>query len=408
MGNAKRIMWAPTLRLIRQLGIKHYKPDHNEHTIRNTRNENVLRVYGSETLRELEKPRGGGADLRRIRWDECGAQRPTYLKYLFENVLQPMMLDHRECDAWMMGSPGPSSAGFWFDITAGSALGWKRFYWTAKDNPYIDDYEAFVAALFETNGWNDETPTYRREYLAEWANDPSRIIFRYHPKRNWLPELPTLSPGDRWVYGIACDFGVMNATACVVFAWPERFGRAVYLVESWQAPLLTTSEAAARIYSTWERYRPHSLVGDIGGMGKAYQLEWNRRYPGIPMLAANKQDKRAGLEYASDALHIATSKGPSYEHRGLFVVGKQEALEHQLATLQWDEDREDIQDGQDDDLAVCVVYGYKQSPAFLNMGELPPPLPNWTGTPWQHTGGPPRQATDIERAFQGAFRRKRT
>jgi hypothetical protein len=406
IGSAKRIMWEPTKQEIRAHKIGWYKLNHNDHTITNEKNDNVVRVYGSETVRELEKPRGGGKNLRRIRWDECGAQRPTYLQYIFQDVLQPMMMDNPESNAWMMGSPGPTPVGFWYDVTDGDAPGWERHSWTARDNPHVD-YEQFIKLLFETNGWDEQTPTFRREYLALWEADPARLVFRYHPMRNLVPQLPELAPGDRWVYAIGLDFGVMDATACAVLAWPERFGKGVYVVETWQltnAP--APSDAAKRIYATWQKYRPQYLIGDLGGLGKGFWAEWNKAYPGIEMRMANKQDKRGGLEFVSNALHIAKAEGAIYNHVGLFTLPQCVELQKQWATLQWDEEREDIAEGQDDHLSDAVMYAWKSSPAFLNTTAEPTPPPDYRGTTWEFRP-PARQEAPLESAFAGAFRRRR-
>lgn len=402
--SARRIFWRPLRRLAAELKLP-LKFDESKWTVTGPTG-NVLSVHGTETIRDLERQRG--SKFRRVRIDECGAMRPGYLKQLVQDVLQATLMDDSASSMWLCGTPGVSAAGYWWEASADpDNKGWERHEWTAEENPTIEDYAGFIAEIMRLNSWNETSPQYLREYRNKWAADPSRIVFRYHPARNWLPELPQLAPGDRWVHCLISDFGVMDATASVVLCWPERFGRGVYAVHSWKESMLTTGEAAERIYGTWGVYKPQFLVGDVGGMGKAYQLEWNRRYPGIEMMAADKADKRAGLEFTSNALHIADSSGSIHQHRGLFVVGHQPELQRQLTVLQWDEEREDIQDGQEDDLAVCVVYGNKYSPAFLNATAEPAPPPVYAQTNTWALRPPPKQPAPLARAFSGAFRKKR-
>jgi hypothetical protein len=405
--SARAIFWRPLRALDRELRLG-LKFDESKWTVTGPQRQ-ILTVTGSETMRDLERKRG--RKFRRIRGDECGAMRPAYLKYLLQDILEPTLMDDPESDIWLSGTPGPAPAGIWYEITSGLLDGWEVHRATAADNPSIVNYQEFIDGVLARWNWTPDTPKFRREYLGEWSTDPGRQVFRYDPMRNRLPALPTLLPGDHWVYGMAMDFGVGDATACVVLAWAARYGRAVYVVDAWAESGMSVGETANRGRVTWDKWRPSVLVGDVNGLGKYAEVEWNRRFQDIPMVPADKLKKRAALEFASDAMLHTSLGGDARDHYGLGVLQSVDPrLGQQLATVLWDEDRKDIQDGQDDDLAMALVYGWRASPAFLNLQasdsvEVPPKTQTQRYVEAMMASSKPQKP--LERSFSGAFRRKR-
>ncbi len=389
--SAKANMWRPLMRLDRKysLGLRF---DHAKMTVTNPRNHAVLQVRGSETLRDLERPRGNG--YFKIRLDECGAWRPTYLEYALREVLMPAMMDRTDSTIWLAGTPGRVAVGPFLEITEGKVQGWDVHKWTARDNPHVD-YQRFIFGpclscetqaleckhgILAQNNWTEDSPAFRREYLAEWVIDGTVVVYQFSRERNVIAALPELVPGDQWQWAMGCDFGVGDATACYVICWPRTYGRGVYVVDGWSQSVLAPSDAVPKIRETYDRFtklwgKPQYLVGDVNGMGKAYQAEWNKHHKGIEMRAARKQDKRGTLEHVSDALYTGNFSGDITQHRGLACLAHLDRLQRQWATLQWDDERKDIAEGQDDDDADAVMYVYKHSPAFLNPTRVPAPPP---------------------------------
>lgn len=431
--SAKTNMWRPLQRIDRKyrLGLKF---DHARMTVSHPKSRAVLQVRGSETLRDLEKPRGGG--YYAVRLDECGAWRPTYLEYFLDDVIGPALMDHEDSTLWLAGTPGRVAVGPFYDASAGTSQGFRRFGWTAWDNPHINA-DAFVfgpcrecaahpdvAALRTFEGLNGEprlgcvhgllgrknwtvnTPQFRREYLAIWILDESSLVYRFSPTRNVIAELPALVPGDSWCVAIGMDFGVTHATAVYTLVWPKRYGRAVYVVRGFSAPGLAASDLVALLEKERERCvkefgKVEYLIGDPGGGGKVYHAEWNKRHPHVAWAMAQKTDKRGALDHISDALMHASSAGDITQHTGLLTLASNSVLHRQWQTLQWDEDRKDIAEGQDDDDADAVMYAWRFSPAFANASR-PPAEEKRILMPWQsHL---PRPESPLERAFRGHVR----
>lgn len=372
ISSAREILWEPMRRESQRLGWG-LDFDSSKMIVTHSNGSRLL-VRGSETKRDLEKPRG--QKFRRIRLDECGAQRPDYLRYLVEEVLEPSLMDDPDSDCWLAGTPTPQAFGFFYDITTGGRPGYQVFKATAAQNPHVD-YHGFVygrpgvPGLLERRGWTEDNPIFRREYLAEWVFDGEACIYRFDPLRNVVPALPELAPGDSWARILSLDFGVGHHTAAAVLAYPRAYGRDVYVEHTWQQRGMAPSDAAQRIFKTYTDYRCDYIIGDLSGIGKAYEADWNKYHPEVAMKPANKLHKRNALEVTSDALYTAVKGGDYVQRRGLMSLACNQELHRQWATLQWNEDRDDVADGQDDDVSHAVMYGYRETPAFANQTELP-------------------------------------
>lgn len=341
-----------------------------------------LVVGGSETIRDIENKRGPG--FRHMRVDECGAIRPSYLRYMVEDVLEPMMMDSADSDIVLSGTPGPACTGYWWEVSTGEgdAEQWPTFSWTWQDNPHLDP--TFVPQLMKRRGWDESHPTYQREYLARWYNDPSRVVFRWDWARNCVERLPKLHITDEWHYAFGLDFGVGDATALVVIAYPASIGSEAYVVHEWQQSGLAPSDISAYVRKMYDTYKPKAMVGDSGGIGLAFIAEWNKWNPKIPLLSAVKAEKRGRVEFVSDLLYTASEGGgPGDEYnrrRGLFSLRSCPQVNAQLASLMWNDDRSDLAEGQDDHLVNALVYGLSVCPIWANeampeYGELKHPDP---------------------------------
>lgn len=387
IGSAREIMWEPWKRLEREHRWG-FVFDHSKNIVGHPATGARMLVRGIDDREELEKLRGPSFDGIYI--DECGTHKPLLLQYLVDEVLDATLMDRAGSTLWLAGTPTVQAHGFFFrastglDDGSGQALGYERHTWTAESNPHVD-FRRHVYderdGVLRRKGWTTDTPAFRREYLAEWIVETERRVFRFDRARNWLEALPELrTPRDAWFRVLALDFGVNDATACVRLATPKLYGRGVYVERSWSRRGLAPSDAADLIARDIDEYKPDAVVGDSGGLGKAYLQEFAKRYPGLRAIEpAEKTEKRASLELCSDALHAArgVARGGASDdigrHEGLFIVGADaRELQRQLASLLWDDGREDIAEGQDDDEAMALVYGFRRMRSYRNAQRPPP------------------------------------
>jgi len=151
-------------------------------------NGSEIRVFGAGSMREMDKVRGVGTTLTIACLDEAqnfGAD----MEYLIRSVILPATADHK-APIVVTGTPNQTCAGPFHEIChqsgemvealAKEGFGWSVHGWTMKENPYIKDVEEEYLLAKAANGWNDNTPAFRREYFGEWVRDTAGLCFDLH------------------------------------------------------------------------------------------------------------------------------------------------------------------------------------------------------------------------------------
>ena len=365
---AKNKLWRPFRRISEE---KHWGLKFAEYDGLRVEHPNgaILIIVGADHWKEIDKIRG----LERLRMaaiDECGAQKPANLKYLAEEVLEPGLMDVNGT-LLLSGTPGPALTGYWYEITGQEPPrpGWSTHKWNVYSNPYLEG-EKFIDALLIRRQWDRDNPIFQREYLGKWIKDLTRLIFAYSDD-NVIKALPAFD--SSWSFVLAMDFGTTASTAWSVLGYPQ-YGHKVYICKSFKRAGLAPTEVADITRDLITEWHPDKVIGDLHGLGKAYAQEMAKRH-GIAIQAADKANKRAAIEITSDAFRTGQ----------LFNHISNETLDTELETLLWDEERQDIADGQDDHEAEALVYGYRECPAYANA--VAPPveelddLPDWVDRP---------------------------
>ena len=166
-----------------------------------------------------------------------------------------------------------------------------------------------------------------------------------------------------WTWLLGLDFGIRDATAYVVLGWREQ-SPVVYVAESWKEAGKPPSEVAENVRELMKRYDFTRIVGDLGGMGKAFAEEMRRRYS-IPIEPAEKTNK---LGFQS-LLNGALERGEL-----LIVRPTNEALVKELTELPWsDETRQKESDGFDNHLCDALLYAWRAASAYHEAPPAPKP-----------------------------------
>jgi hypothetical protein len=356
---AEELMWGPLKDVLEKLQIGAV---FNETKLKCVLSKNgaTLRLCGADDKREIDKLRG--QPFHEVIVDESASYDSQLLEHLIYRIVGPRLGDYGGCLS-LVGTPGHLLRGPFFDVSkTGSDIsrpyekrndpefsGWQRWSmhsWNLSDGaPFVPAMQRlWTEALIEkeANGWTDENPVWRREYLAQWSADDTENVFRYAVERNsWAPSLDPLTrmaplqPDWEYVYGL--DMGHSDPFAVVVFGYSpkERILWHVYSFERRNmyartiAELLIGEELNADkpgglIGATgW----PEAIVSDNAGLGDAMLDELGNVY-GIRITAAIKRDK-------FDA--IANFNGDLIDGRVKILKGS--TLEDQLMTLQWAEDQ---------------------------------------------------------------------
>jgi hypothetical protein len=363
---AETNLWIPIKDAAKRCGTPH-KINEAKLTITFEGGGRIL-LAGTDSKRELEKIRGKA--IVRAAVDECGSMRPSDLAYLHRDVLHPACMDHGG-ELAFAGTPGMTCEGYWYEMTReGSEMGVPCMRWTARENPFIADADAYFAQTLETFGWTTETPTYIREYLGCWVRDIGDLVFPVE-KQNFTIELPThnakgflLAPVS-WRYVIGVDLGYVDATSFSVVACHPDLPRREFIVQTEKHTKWLPDQVHQRLEDLRREYGAAVVVLDIGGLGKPYSETLKRK--GFHHEPAEKTEKAAQVRLVRDSLLSGT----------LFVLtGEQnKALLDEWSTMGWDTKREKPHPSSEDHASDATIYALRRLRHYSQTEPAPGPSP---------------------------------
>lgn len=156
-----------------------------------------------------------------------------------------------------------------------------------------------------------------------------------------------------WQFLCGLDFGIVDRNAVAVLGWRPH-DPVLYVAECYKLTA-TPSEMAEEVRELEATYRFARIVGDVGGMGKAFEAEMRRRCR-LPIEPAEKHNK---LGYI--ALFNADLK------RGRIKVVRDRCAEllEEWRVLPWADNRMKEAGGFENHCADATLYGWRASSAFL-------------------------------------------
>jgi hypothetical protein len=383
-GTAKRIAWSELKKLNRMFDlVDPQKGFHETDLIMRFENGSVIQLAGCETMADVEKFRGGQYDLVII--DECASMNAELFMSLIVDAIMPTLSDRKGTLA-IIGTPGRTLVGPFYEATGPVAFkvgphpDQKQFpgiryvmsrpyeerredkwddvmfsysfhRWMTKDNvanPGIWEDQQRIKVM---NGWADDHPQWRREYLGQWVADDSGFVYRYSADRNdWEPNTKAenqwgLPDDHEWRFVIGIDLGYDDDTAIEVAAWSETSPDFYHLGVGVNMPGLDVAQLAAEVARLADEFDPDVIVADRGGLGKMVVETLNRQY-GLPVEAAEKSEKRDHIELLNSDLL-----------RGRCKIRKGSTLAYQMSILQWDERNPKIED-RDTPNHACDAFVY--------------------------------------------------
>jgi hypothetical protein len=314
-------------------------------------------LTGCSDRLECEKFRGDARSEVAI--DEADSLR-AYLEYLALDCIEPSLLDLHG-PLVLGGTPGPTLAGYFHRASTDNDLHWSRHHWTCLENPHLTN----AAKWIEIKQAEMSRARYAREILGIWESDAESLIFNYDPNKNSIN--PNVMPaGDRlghpWKTLLSVDVGFNHPVAWCVWRWlpgcPE-----IYLIKAIKQSGLTPSRAGALTQQYKEQYGATRVIADTGGIGKGYAEEWAQRY-GLTVERATKHGRGEALATFSGEVKSGQVKIESTGCRPLL---------DEWATLTWDDQGDDSQDGLPDDCTDAALYGFRAiRPTYKPEFELSP------------------------------------
>lgn len=321
-------------------------------------NDAKLRLMGADMPNFITRLKGAKSPAIAI--DECQDFGP-HVQSLIDDVLVPTMADYEGAWIAVTGTPGPIPRGTFFDICHNQG-GYSLHKWSCFDNPYLPNIRKFVADLKERNKWEDNNPSYLREWMNTWVLDLDSLLIKYDAKRNHYEEIPK---GLHLSYILGVDIGMRDADALAVLGWSEQT-HDIYLVEE----LITTgqdiTELTIQIEYFMKKYDLQKIIMDEGALGKKIGEEMRLRKK-VPVQGADKRRKMENVAFLNDWLRL-----------GRFKAKKDSrfAIDSQLVQIDWEKttpDRLVVKDSYHSDIIDAILYAFKESPAFTYEKQLAKP-----------------------------------
>lgn len=345
--SAKDIMWP----VLNELDEKYqWGAEFAESTLTMTLPSNArLRLFGADMKNFIRRLKGAKSPAVAI--DEA-QDFGEHINILVDDVLTPTIADY--ADSWLAltGTPGPIPRGLFYDITESGDADYSVHRWSLYENPYLPNAQSFVDKLKQRKKWDENNPTYLREYKGLWVLDLESLLIHYSSDINHYDLFPSLS----WHYILGVDIGHKDADALAVIAWSESTPD-IYLVEEMVTSGQDITELSNQIEAMIKKYSPSKIVMDEGALGKKIAEEIRRR-KGIPVQPADKSRKMENVAFLNEWLRL-----------GKFKAKKDSRFAHDSMQVQIDHDRTTpdrlvVKKGFHSDIIDAVLYSFKESPAF--------------------------------------------
>ena len=183
-------------------------------------NGSSLRICGNSNNAEIDKLRGEKR-VSLIIIDEFFHQRN--MEYAINEVIGPLMLDIPNSTILCLGTP-PRIPKTYGERVWTTEKGWKKFHWTAEENPYIPNYDEFIEELCKNKGITKDAPFIRREYYGEiGAYDTEAQVmkgYKTYSKDALLDFVP-----EKVALGV--DFGFSDNNAIIALAYNNEKARVI-------------------------------------------------------------------------------------------------------------------------------------------------------------------------------------
>jgi hypothetical protein len=374
--SAEELLWIPLKELNDQLGLGAKFNNSSLHMILPS-NGSEIRINGADNASDIDKFRGHKFDEVWI--DESKSFKPKLLDELLRQVLEPALMDNNGT-LGMIGTPGNILSGMFYEVTRNGSQAskphsemtkadvaedklWSLHRWKLQDNTAKPDLWPKALANKAREGWTDENPIWRREYLGQWVADDADRVYKFkeytedgRPWNVWEPEPATeANPFGlpehgkhywRFVYGI--DLGARDPFALQVLAYADSYPDLLQVYEfSERLELTQMGELLAGMVA--KTGHPDGMVCDPAGLG-GLAIDFLNQHYGLSIVMADKKNK-------PDSIEMTNSD---------FIDGRLKLLKGsktgaQALDLQWDDTGLKENKAQRNDLLDALIYGRRSA-----------------------------------------------
>ena len=312
--------------------------------------QSVIKIRGAGSMLEINKIRGKKYPIAIV--DEAQAFGPD-LEYLLDEALEPATADYHG-PVCVSGTPNVAAAGPFYDIDQGkNSEAWDHWSWTFLDNPMMPEPQKFIDGVMRRRGWQDDHPSYLREYMGKWVRDDTAGAFNVKPHNLIDTFDDTIADDWQWYMGI--DVGFHDPFAFVVIASSQMLGQA-FAVDCYQEAEIGTMEALTHAERFCAQYPITEIALDTGGAGRLVAEDW-KKVSNLPIASAVKTHKHSQVDLINGDLQA-----------GKLIICKDncQRLIDDMKILEWDtgameKARYIYRKGYADHLCDALQYGFHLS-----------------------------------------------
>ena len=183
-------------------------------------NGSSLRICGNSNNAEIDKLRGE-KKVSLVIIDEFFHQRN--MEYAINEVINPLLVDIPNSTILCLGTP-PRIPKTYGERVWKTEKGWKKFHWTASDNPYINNFEEFIDDICKSKGISKDAPFIQREYYG--------IVGMYDKEASVFKDYKTYSKDATLDFvpekiDIGVDIGFEDYNAIIALAYNNEKARVI-------------------------------------------------------------------------------------------------------------------------------------------------------------------------------------
>lgn len=210
-------------------------------------NGSSLRICGNSNNAEIDKLRGEKR-VSLVIIDEFFHQRN--MEYAINEVIGPLMLDIQNSTILCLGTP-PRIPKTYGERVWKVEKGWKKFHWTAEDNPYIPNYDEFIEELCKNKGITKDAPFIQREYYGViGAYDTEASVFKDY--KTYKVDAPLDFVPDRVDIGV--DIGFEDYNSIIALAYNNEKARVIEERKFNRASITEIIKQINEVYSNSKKF----------------------------------------------------------------------------------------------------------------------------------------------------------
>ena len=293
-------------------------------------NGSSLRICGNSNNAEIDKLRGEKR-VSLVIIDEFFHQRN--MEYAINEVIGPLMLDIPNSTILCLGTP-PRIPKTYGERVWTTEKGWKKFHWTAEENPYIPNYEEFIEELCKNKGITKDAPFIQREYYG--------VIGAYDTEAQVMKDYKTYGAGEPLDFvpekvAIGIDWGFSDNNAIISLAYNNEKARVIEERKFNRASVSEIIKQVQEVYSNSKKFLVEnnknaniadvSLYCDTNAKEIVYELYSVQKLPAYCAYKYNKQ--------------LAISQMSEFCRTGQIVVPEDGILSDEFDRILYKRDDED-------------------------------------------------------------------